>query len=606
MDYAARYDNWQNLPQIFFDKATERGDAPLFWAKRYDSWQSTSWAQARDEVSALARGLRDAGVAAGDRVLLVSENRPEWGIADLAIMSVGAITVPAYTTNTVDDHIHLITDCQPRVSIVSSAQLAERLLPAIRNTGTVDTVVTMEGVGGQSDNVSIVNWRDMIRRGEALPDDIETGLANIARTDTSCLIYTSGTGGAPKGVMLSHGAIICNCVGAYHLFEDAGMLEIDGEAFLSFLPLSHSYEHTAGLHFPLTIGAEIYYAEGVDKLAANMAEIHPTIMTAVPRLYESMHQRIVAGVERKGGLSEKLFKKAVELGIKRYEQGADGLSLCEKIQDRVLDKLVRKKVAGRFGGRLKAFVSGGAPLNYDIGVFFLALGVRLLQGYGQTETAPVVSANPPRKIKIDTVGPVFPGVDLKIAEDGEILIRGELTMDGYWNAPELTAEALRDGWVHTGDIGELDEDGYIKITDRKKDIIVNSGGDNVSPQRVEGVLVFEPELSQAMVYGDKRPHLVAVLVPDDAFIAQWARENDRKPDLAELSDSEKFHERLREALDRANARLSPIEQVRRFLVAEEAFTTDNGLMTPSLKIRRHEIRKIYGERLEALYGRRKA
>lgn len=606
MDYAARYDNWQNLPQIFFDKATERGDAPLFWAKRYDSWQSTSWAQARDEVSALARGLRDAGVAAGDRVLLVSENRPEWGIADLAIMSVGAITVPAYTTNTVDDHIHLITDCEPRVSIVSSAQLAERLLPAIRNTGTVDTVVTMEGVGGQSDNVSIVNWRDMIRRGEALPDDIETGLANIARTDTSCLIYTSGTGGAPKGVMLSHGAIICNCVGAYHLFEDAGMLEIDGEAFLSFLPLSHSYEHTAGLHFPLTIGAEIYYAEGVDKLAANMAEIHPTIMTAVPRLYESMHQRIVAGVERKGGLSEKLFKKAVELGIKRYEQGADGLSLCEKIQDRVLDKLVRKKVAGRFGGRLKAFVSGGAPLNYDIGVFFLALGVRLLQGYGQTETAPVVSANPPRKIKIDTVGPVFPGVDLKIAEDGEILIRGELTMDGYWNAPELTAEALRDGWVHTGDIGELDEDGYIKITDRKKDIIVNSGGDNVSPQRVEGVLVFEPELSQAMVYGDKRPHLVAVLVPDEAFIAQWARENDRKPDLAELSDSEKFHERLREALDRANARLSPIEQVRRFLVAEEAFTTDNGLMTPSLKIRRHEIRKIYGERLEALYGRRKA
>ncbi len=249
-------------------------------------------------------------------------------------------------------------------------------------------------------------------------------------------------------------------------------------------------------------------------------------------------------------MSEKLFKKAVELGTKRYEQSADSLSLCEKIQDRALETLVRKKVAGRFGGRLKAFVSGGAPLNYDIGVFFLSLGVRLLQGYGQTETAPVVSANPPRKIKIDTVGPVFPGVELKIAEDGEILIRGELTMDGYWNAPDLTAEALRDSWVHTGDIGELDEDGYIKITDRKKDIIVNSGGDNVSPQRVE-VLVFEPELSQAMVYGDKRLHLVAVLVPDDAFIAQWARENDRKPDLGELSDPGKFHECLRETMERA-------------------------------------------------------
>ena len=605
MDYAARYDNWQNLPQVFFEKAAERGDAPLFWAKRYESWQSTSWAQAREEVTALARGLRAAGVARGDRVLLVSENRPEWGIADLAIMAAGAITVPAYTTNTVDDHIHLISDCDPKVAIVSSEALALRLLPAIRSTGTVGTVVTIDGNSGKSDNIAIINWRDMVRDGAAMDIDIEAELGQIARTDTSCLIYTSGTGGAPKGVMLSHGAILCNCTGAYHLFTDAGMLDLDREAFLSFLPLSHSYEHTAGLHFPLTIGAEIYYAEGVDKLAANMGEVHPTIMTAVPRLYESMHQRIVSGVERKGGLSEKLFNKAVALGIKRYEKGASGLSLIEKIQDRALEKLVRAKVAQRFGGRLKAFVSGGAPLNYDVGVFFLALGVRLLQGYGQTETAPVVSANPPHKIKIDTVGPALPGVDVKIAEDGEILIRGELTMQGYWNAPELTAEALRDGWVHTGDIGLLDEDGYIKITDRKKDIIVNSGGDNVSPQRVEGILVFEPEFSKAMVYGDKRPHLVAVLVPDYAFMAAWAQENDRKADLAELSDSEKFHACLRTAVDRANARLSPIEQVRRFIVAEADFNTENGLMTPSMKIRRHEIRKIYGERLEALYGRKR-
>lgn len=605
MDYAARYDNWQNLPQVFFEKAAERGDAPLFWAKRYESWQSTSWAQAREEVTALARGLRATGVARGDRVLLVSENRPEWGIADLAIMAAGAITVPAYTTNTVDDHIHLISDCDPKAAIVSSEALALRLLPAIRSTGTVGTVVTIDGASGKSDNIAIINWRDMVRDGASMDIDIEAELGQIARTDTSCLIYTSGTGGAPKGVMLSHGAILRNCTGAYHLFNDAGMLDLDREAFLSFLPLSHSYEHTAGLHFPLTIGAEIYYAEGVDKLAANMGEVHPTIMTAVPRLYESMHQRIVSGVERKGGLSEKLFNKTVALGIKRYEKGAGGLSLIEKIQDRALDKLVRAKVAQRFGGRLKAFVSGGAPLNYDVGVFFLALGVRLLQGYGQTETAPVVSANPPHKIKIDTVGPALSGVDVKIAEDGEILIRGELTMQGYWNAPELTAEALRDGWVHTGDIGLLDEDGYIKITDRKKDIIVNSGGDNVSPQRVEGILVFEPEFSQAMVYGDKRPHLVAVLVPDNAFMAAWAQENDRKPDLAVLSDSEKFHARLRAAVDRANARLSPIEQVRRFIVAEADFNTENGLMTPSLKIRRHEIRKIYGERLEALYGRKR-
>jgi len=606
MDYAARYDKWQTLPQVFFEKAGERGDAPMFWEKRYNAWQAISWARAREEVVALARELRASGVERGDRVLLVSENRPEWGLADLAIMAAGAITVPAYTTNTIHDHAHLINDCDPRLAIVSTNRLAERLLSAIRENGQIRTVVTIDGAGGATDGIDIINWRDMIRRGVARDDNIEGELQSIARTDTACLIYTSGTGGAPKGVMLSHGAIICNCMGAYYLFNDCNLLELDNETFLSFLPLSHSYEHTAGLHFPISIGAQVYYAEGVDKLSDNMTETHPTIMTAVPRLYESMHQRIVTGIERKGGLSEKLFKKAVTLGIKRYEQGKGGLSLCERVQDALVEKLVRKKVAERFGGRLKAFVSGGAPLNYDIGVFFLALGVRLLQGYGQTETAPVVSANPPLRIKIDTVGPALPGVEVKIAEDGEILIRGELTMQGYWAAPDLTAETLIDGWVHTGDIGELDADGYIRITDRKKDIIVNSGGDNVSPQRVEGVLVFEPELAQAMVHGDKHPHLVAVVVPEDGFINDWAREKGLEANLAALADSESFYERMREAIERANERLSPIEQVRRFLVADEAFTTENGLMTPSLKIRRHEIRKIYGERLEALYGRRKS
>lgn len=603
MDYAERYEHWQNLLQMFFDKADARGTDAMFWSKRYDAWQPVSWQDARDTVSAISRGLRRIGVERGDRVMLVSENRPEWGLADLAIMAAGGITVPAYTTNTVTDHIHIITDCDPRVAIVSSERLAERLLPAIRNTGTIKTVITMEGAGGESDGIVIINWHDLHDSGAETDDDVAAVVDRTARTDTACLIYTSGTGGAPKGVMLSHGAILRNCVGAYHLFETDKLLEMDNETFLSFLPLSHSYEHTAGLFFPISIGAQVYYAESVDKLAANMGEIHPTIMTAVPRLYESMHQRIMAGVERKGGLSEKLFRKTVSLGIKRYEAGAAGMSMVERLQDSVLDKLVRKKVSERFGGRLKAFVSGGAPLNYDIGVFFLALGVRLLQGYGQTETAPVVSANPPSNIKIDTVGPAFPGVDLRIAEDGEILIKGELTMQGYWNAPDLTAETLRDGWVHTGDIGVLDEDGYIKITDRKKDIIVNSGGDNVSPQRVEGALVFEAEINQAMVYGDKRPHLVAVLVPDDDFIRAWASESDREPDLAALADSEAFYERLREALDRANGRLGPIEQVRRFIIADEAFTTENGLMTPSLKIRRHVIREIYGERLEALYGR---
>ncbi len=606
MNYIERYDAWQTLPQMFFAKAEELGDKPLFWAKHYDAWQSVSWAQAAADVSALSRGLRSLGVKPGDRVVLVSENRPEWGVADLAIMSVRALTVPAYTTNTIEDHTHILSDSGAEVVIVSSAQLAERLLPAASALADVKTIVALEAPAGKADGVEIINWRDLLARGRELADDTDAYLSELNRSDTSCLIYTSGTGGAPKGVMLSHGAILCNCMGAYHLFDDSGLLDIDRDVFLSFLPLSHSYEHTGGLYFPISIGAEIYYAESIDRLASNIAEVKPTIMTAVPRLYESMHQRIVSSVNRKGGLSAKLFHKTIALGKKRYENGAGGLGLVERLQDALLDKLVRKKVSERFGSRLKAFVSGGAPLNYDIGVFFLALGVRLLQGYGQTETAPVVSCNPPNRIKIDTVGPAFPGVDVKIAEDGELLVRGELAMQGYWNAPDLSAETLKDGWVHTGDIGELDEDGYIKITDRKKDIIVNSGGDNVSPQRVENALIFEPEIGQAMVYGDKRPHLVALLVPDDEFIGRWASETGHARDLETLSELQPFHDALRTAVDRANERLSAIEQVRRFIVASEGFTIDNGLMTPTLKPRRHLITERYGERLEGLYGRAKA
>lgn len=295
--------------------------------------------------------------------------------------------------------------------------------------------------------MGVINWFDLKTSGSEMSYDTADLTKNISRSDTACIIYTSGTGGKPKGVMLSHGAILSNCLGAHHLFQENNLLDLDAEVFLSFLPLSHSYEHTAGLYMPISIGAEIYYAESIDRLSANMVEVHPTIMAAVPRLYENMYQRIVSGVERKGGLSAKLFNKTVALGIKEYEQGSNKLNFWEKIQNRLLSKLVRAKVAGRFGGRLKAFISGGAPLNYDIGIFFHSLGVRLAQGYGMTETAPIVSCNPLdlNRIKIDSVGPPVPRVEVKLASDNELLVRGELTMNGYWNSTELTNEILKDG-----------------------------------------------------------------------------------------------------------------------------------------------------------------
>ena len=582
------YNAIRNLPAMFFDRAQRRGDDTCLAAKTGDTWETLSWRTVSDQVSALSRGLRDLGINPGDRVVIVAENRPEWAIADLAIMTAGAISVPAYTTNTPDDHFHILSDSGAKLAIVSTKALAERLMPAVQRSHETSTVIAVDADITEVDGTHLVSWADTLNAGRALSDDVADRIDAINRKDASCIIYTSGTGGTPKGVVLSHGAILCNCKGAYDLLRELSDFVEDGERFLSFLPLSHSYEHTAGLHFALSIGAEIYYAQSIDRLVGNMAETAPTIMTAVPRLYEAIHGRIINGVQQAGGLKEKMFMKAVELGRIRYENPTS-LSFGQRALDGLLDKLVRTKVADRFGGRLKAFVSGGAPLNPEIGTFFLALGVRILQGYGQTESAPVISCNPVNGVRIHTVGPALTGVTVKIAKDGEILVQGELLMDGYWNNPDATAEVLVDGWLHTGDIGMLDEDGYIQITDRKKDIIVNTGGDNISPQRVEGMLTIEPEIGQAMVFGDRRPHLVALLVVDEEFAKT-------------VSNEEELRTKLSDAVAMVNKKLSMIERIRRFTVADEAFTTDNEMMTPSMKIRRHVITAKYGEALEALYG----
>jgi long-chain acyl-CoA synthetase len=590
------YDVCTSLPAMFFANTAEIGDRGFLWERCDGAWKPVSGAQARSDAAALSNALKSLGVVKGDRIALISENRPEWLIADIGIMAAGAISVPAYVTNQVSDHLHILGDSGAKGAIVSGPAIARNLLPAAREAG-LDFIITMAPLDGDMGGPAIHLWSDLLGAQDgtapATPD-----LSAISRTDTACLIYTSGTGGTPKGVMLSHGAILSNCKGAYHLLLGFGL---DDEVFLSFLPLSHSYEHTAGLMFPLSINAEIYYTESIDKLAANMEEVKPTIMTAVPRLYETMYGKIIRGVQQKGGLSEKLFMKAVATGRKKYE--GTRLSLGESLIDPVLTKLVRKKVAGRFGGRLKAMVSGGAPLNYEVGVFFKALDVELLQGYGQTESAPIISCNPPANNKMRTVGPPFVDIDLKIADDGEILVRGELVMQGYWNNPEATAEAISDGWLHTGDIGELDEHGHLKITDRKKDIIVNSGGDNIAPQRIEGFLELQPEIAQSMVYGDRKPNIVALIVPQQEFASDWAKANGKKPDMAALVEDADFRKAISAAIDRVNTDMSVIERIRKFILTAEPFTTDNGMMTPSMKIRRHVIRENFGDALEALYPR---
>lgn len=598
IDYAAA----TNLPAMFFDQAARFGDKPFLWHKENKAWTPQSWAAVARQVNLLARGFMALGMEPGDRVLLIAENRPEWLIADLATMAAGAICVPGYTTNTVADNLHLLNNSRARFAIVSNRALAERLIAAALSADNAPIIITMEQLGlTQNPGIEIHVWDDILALGRASADTIGQQIAAAKRSDPACVIYTSGTGGAPKGVVLSHGAILCNCMGAYHLLAEIGL---DNDVFLSFLPLSHSYEHTAGQFFPISIGAQIYYAEGIEQLAANMAEVSPTLMTAVPRLYELMRARILKGMARSGKLKAWLFDKTVTLGSRHYEEPRS-LSWRDRTLNLLLDILVRRKVAARFGGRLKALVSGGAPLNYEVGLFFTALGVRILQGYGQTESAPVVSCNPPGRVKLHTVGPPMKGVEVKIAEDGEILVRGELVMTGYWGDPDTTGQTIRDGWLHTGDIGRIDEDGFIQITDRKKDIIVNSGGDNISPQRVEGLLTLQPEIAQAMVYGDRRPHLVGLLIPDAEQAVSWAARHGKDGALSTLIHDQDFRRHMAEAVDRVNRNLSPIEKVRRFIMMDEPFTVANEMSTPTLKIRRHVILARHGKALADLYEERR-
>jgi len=580
---ARQLERFDNLVSLFLTRAAGKGDAPFLWAKREGAWRSISWAEAARQVASLAASLKRIGLQPGDRVALVSENRPEWLISDLAIMAAGCVTVPTYTTNTERDHAHVLGNSGARAVIVSNQKLARNLIPAVITSNECHHVIGMEPLrsGQVPDWVNCHDWHALTSDKsdvETLREDVST----IQRGELACIIYTSGTGGAPRGVRQHHGAILHNLEGATDVIStDFGW---EDEVFLSFLPASHAYEHMGGQMFPIALGAEIYYAESLEKLAANIEEVKPTIMVVVPRLFELLRARIMKTIEAQGGLSKYLMDRALKIGGDRYH---GRLKPWDLPMDGILSLTLRKKIRQRFGGRQKAWVSGGAPLNPEVGVFFQSLGITFLQGYGQTEAAPLISCNRPKVgIRLETVGPPVKNCEVRIAEDGEIMVRGENVMHGYWRNPEETARVLKDGWLATGDVGHFDEKGRIVITDRKKDILVNDKGDNVSPQRIEGMLTLQPEIAQAMVYGDRRPHLVALLVPD--------------PEIANAPD---LHKRLQTAVDRVNADLSVIEKVRRFILADEPFTIENEQMTPSLKIRRHVISKVYGERLDALYKR---
>jgi len=563
-----KLENYNNLLELFFDRYQVENKNEIFLQSLKNQTLNFTWKQTYDAIQNFSFFL-DQYIGLNDRCLLISENRPEWLISDLAIMLSKGITVPAYTTYVERDYEFLIEDCKPSVVIVSDAIQLKKINNLINKYSFIKKVISFENI--EDKNVTYIE--EIFRRTYKKEKNLKE--IDISRKDISCIIYTSGTQGNPKGVMLSHGGILNNCEGSSKLLRE---IITTKPKFLTWLPLSHSYEHTVQF-VQIAVGARIFYAESIDKLVKNMNDCNPDIMTAVPRFYQNLYQKITSTFKKATGVKKFLINSTLQIGRKNFLK--ENLSNYEKLINLVCDKLVRKKIKSQFGGNLKAFISGGGALDYNVGVFLNSIGLPTLQGYGLTETSPVVSCNPINDIRIDTVGPPFEGNDVKIAEDGEILVKGENVMLGYWNNILETNNVIKNGWLHTGDIGIL-EDGFLKITDRKKDILITPGGDNISPVRIESELTKIEFIEQALVYGDNKPFLVALIVINNNF-----KNIDNKIIEAEI--------------EKINKQLSKIEKIKKFFIIDNQFSIENGYMTPTLKLKRFKIIKEYKKELENLY-----
>ena len=560
---------FNNLLELFSYQFKNQSPASIFLQSLINPKDQYSWKDTYQNIIKLAEDLSFM-IKKSDRCLLISENRPEWMIPDLAIMLANGITVPAYTTYTEKDYEYLIEDCKPSVIIISDETQYNKIKNIIKTKSFIKSVISFENINYDSNIISI---KKIFAKNKFKEKDFFN--LQIKRTDTACIIYTSGTQGNPKGVMLSHGGILSNCEGSILLLKE---IISERPKFLTWLPLSHSYEHTVQF-VQIAIGAKVFYAESIDKLIKNMNDCSPDIMTAVPRFYQNLYQKIIINFNKTKGFKKYLINKMLALGKKKLFK--EKLSLLENLENSICEKLVRSKINSQFGGSLKAFISGGGALDKEIGIFLNSIGLPTLQGYGLTETSPVVSCNPIGDIRIETVGPPFSGNQVKIASDGEILIKGENVMLGYWNNQEETEKVLKNGWLYTGDIGHF-EKGYLKITDRKKDIIITPGGDNISPIKIENNLVKINFIEQALVYGDNKPYLSALLVLN--------------------KEQKKFsNEDISKEIKLISKNFSKIEKIKKFLVIKDQFTIENGLMTPTLKLKRYKIIQKYKNQLEKLY-----
>ena len=561
-----------NLLELFYNQYQTQDKTSVFLQPLKEVEKKYSWEDVYSNIIKLSEEISKY-IKKGDRCLLISENRPEWMISDLSIMLSGGITVPAYTTYTERDYEYIIDDCSPTVLIISDKTQYLKIKNIIPEKKFIKKIIFFDVIEEfnqelhininqifENKNFSLINFSEL----------------KIQRKDVACIIYTSGTQGNPKGVVLSHGGILNNCEGALGLLKEFVSKK---PKFLTWLPLSHSYEHTVQF-VQIVVGAQVFYAESIEKLIKNMGNCSPEIMTAVPRFYQNLHQKINTNFSKAAGIKKFLINQTIKLGNKKLNR--EPFSLIESLTNFICDLLVRKKIKEQFGGNLKAFISGGGALDKEVGCFLNAIGLPTLQGYGLTETSPVVSCNSINEIKVETVGKPFRGNLVKIANDGEILVKGENVMLGYWNNEEETNKVLNNGWLSTGDIGEFDGE-FLKITDRKKNIIITPGGDNISPTKIESDLNKSDFIEQSLVYGDNKPYLVCLIVLSSEY------KNIK-------------NEEIQKEIEKINKNLSKIEKIKKYFIIKNQFTIENNMMTPTLKLKRYKIIKTYQNELEKLFN----
>ena len=564
-------DKISNLLELFYEQYQKNNKENIFLQSLKEPRKEYSWEEVYLNINKLSEEI-SKHIKKGDRCLLVSENRPEWMISDLSIMLSGGVTVPAYTTYTERDYEYIIDDCTPTIIIISDKIQYDKIKNIIPKKDFIKKIIFFENIENDNKELNLKIY-DIFKKKDCNNQNFSN--LKIQRKDIACIIYTSGTQGNPKGVILSHGGILNNCEGAHGLLKNFISKK---PKFLTWLPLSHSYEHTVQF-VQIVVGARVFYAESIEKLIKNMTDCSPEIMTAVPRFYQNLYQKINGSFNKAIGLKKFLINHTLRLGKKKLHKKR--FSIVENVINFICEKLVRKKIKNQFGGSLKAFISGGGALDREVGSFLNAIGLPTLQGYGLTETSPVVSCNLIDDIRVETVGPPFKGNLVRIADDGEILVKGENVMLGYWRNEKETNKVLKDGWLYTGDIGEFDGE-FLKITDRKKDIIITPGGDNISPIKIENDLNKSHFIDQSLVYGDNKPYLVSLIV--------------LKQEHKNIAE-----EKIQAEIEKINKNLSKIEKIKKFLIIKKNFTIENNMMTPTLKLKRYKIINTYKTELEKLF-----